>query len=175
MATPAQPFWAAMPLAQRRAVAARTIAALGPAPLELRVAVPDGPGYHILFAYLRAGWRTIGVEALAVGPGETADLRMVDEVAPATMASWYLRNFTCAASPVCDAEADAAMDAARIAPTISDRRDLLSEADQRLRDVTAFIPLAAPVRWSLVSRRLTGFESNIFGYHAAGELIAPQR
>jgi peptide/nickel transport system substrate-binding protein len=175
MATPAQPAWAALPLDQRRATAARTIGGLGAGPFELRVAVPDGPGYHILFAYLRAGWRVIGVDAHAVGPAEPADLRMTDEVAPATMASWYLRNFTCAAGPVCDPEADAAMEAARVAPNMADRRDLLSEADQRLRDITAFIPLAAPVRWSLVSRRLTGFEPNIFAYHAVDELIAPRR
>lgn len=175
MATPAQPSWATLSLEQRRANAARTIAALGANPPELRVALPRGPGYRIIFAYLRAGWRTIGVDARAVGPAEPADLRMIDEVAPATMASWYLRTFTCAAGPVCDAEADAAMEAARIAPTIADRRDLLSAADQRLRDITVFIPIAAPVRWSLVSQRLTGFEPNIFAYHAADDLIARRR
>jgi peptide/nickel transport system substrate-binding protein len=175
MTTPAQPAWTALSLEQRRSSAARTIANLDAKPLELRVALPDGPGYRIIFAYLRAGWRTIGVDAIAVDSAERADLRLVDEIAPATMASWYLRNFTCTMSPVCDAEADAAMEAARLAPTVGDRRDLLSEADQRLRDITAFIPLAAPVRWSLVSRRLTGFEPNIFAYHAAGGLIAPRR
>jgi hypothetical protein len=37
------------------------------------------------------------------------------------------------------------------------------------------VPIAAPVRWSLVSPRLTGFRRNVFGRHAPGELIAGER
>ena len=173
---PAQPAWQGLPLQQRRAAAARTIANLtGPKPLPLRVAVPRGPGYRLVFALLRSSWRTIGVEPQAVGPEAPADLRLIDEMAPVGMASWYLRSFACAASAVCSADADRAMDAARIAPSARERRESLASADAILRDTIAFIPLTAPVRWSLVARRLTGFQPNVFAYHAPDGLIADAR
>ena len=80
--------------------------------------------------------------------------------------------YTCA---VCSPAADVAMDAARIAPDRQTRSEALAQADQLLRDAIPFIPLTAPVRWSLVSPRLTGFQPNPFGRHAAGELIARRR
>jgi peptide/nickel transport system substrate-binding protein len=140
----------------------------------LRVALPPGPGYRLAFSYLRRDWNAIGVKVEAVPENARADLRLVDRVAPVTMASWYLRNFTCEASAVCNAEADTAMDLARIAPNAAERRDRLAEADRLLTESAPFIPLAAPVRWSLVSDRLTGFQLNIFGRHAADQLIAPR-
>jgi peptide/nickel transport system substrate-binding protein len=63
------------------------------------------------------------------------------------------------------------MAAARIAPTAENRRALLANADRIIADAGPFIPLAAPVRWSLVSARLTGFRPNRFARHPAGELI----
>ena len=173
---PAAPAWAGQPLAQRRQQAARTIAAAaGSTPMRLRIAIPPGPGYRIIFAHLRRDWQAIGITAEAVGPQAAVDLRLVDQVAPVTMASWYLRNFTCTDSPVCSAEADQAMDAARTAPSRDLRQASLVQADGLLRDITPFIPLTAPVRWSLVSPRLTGFQPSIFGLHPADELVVRQR
>ena len=173
---PARPAWRSLPLQQRRAAAGRTVAGLArPKPLPLKVGVPDGAGYRLVFAYLRASWRTIGVDAQAVAPEAPADLRLIDEMAPVAMASWYLRGFTCAARALCSAEADRAMEAARIAPTAGERREMLAKADAILRDAIVFIPLTAPVRWSLVARRLTGFQPNIFAYHAPDGLIADAR
>jgi peptide/nickel transport system substrate-binding protein len=83
--------------------------------------MPDGPGARLIFAYLRRDWRAIGVEAEQVSPTERADLVFLDEVAPASLASWYLRHFTCQASIVCSTEADAAMDAARNASSFAER------------------------------------------------------
>jgi len=174
--SPAVPAWSARPLPARRAAAAQIVArAAKGAPLRLRVIVPAGPGYRILFAYLRGDWRAIGVEAEAVPEGADADLRIIDVVAPVGMASWYLRSFSCEASRVCSPDADRAMEAARIAQTPAERRDLLGKADLLLATSVPFIPLAAPVRWSLVSRRLTGFQPNVFAQHAASELIAARQ
>jgi peptide/nickel transport system substrate-binding protein len=176
IAEPATPSWAGQPLAQRRQQAARTIAAAaGDTPIRLRVAIPPGPGYRVLFAHLRRDWQMIGISAEAVGPQVPADLRLVDQLAPVTMASWYLRNFTCTDSAICSAEADQAMDAARVAPTRNARQASLAEADALLRNMTPFIPLTAPVRWSLVSPRLTGFQPSIFGLHPADELVVAGR
>ncbi|MBA3678027.1 MAG: ABC transporter substrate-binding protein [Sphingosinicella sp.] len=170
------PEWTGAPLPMRRIRAAEAIAsATGGKPLSLRISMPDGPGYRLIFAYLRRDWQTIGVKAERVASNaRSADLRFMDLVAPAELASWYLRQFTCTASAICDPSADEMMAAARIAPTPENRRALLANADRILNGTTPFIPLAAPVRWSLVSQRLTGFRPNVFGRHNIGELIAPR-
>jgi peptide/nickel transport system substrate-binding protein len=171
IAQPAAPAWAALPLPERRALAAATLTRLAPERLRVRVALPDGPGWRIAFAHLRRDWAAVGVEAVRVAPSAAAELRLIDEVAPVTLASWYLRHFACDASRVCDPAADELLAAARIAPTQVNRRALLATADRIITDAAPFIPLAAPVRWSLVSPRLTGFRPNRFGRHPAGELV----
>jgi peptide/nickel transport system substrate-binding protein len=170
------PAWIRDVLPARRARAAALLrdAATGGERLKVRVALPSGPGFRLLFAHLRRDWAAVGVEAVRVEPGAAADLRLIDEVAPAGLASWYLRHFTCASSPVCDPAADEMMAAARIAPDAASRRGLLANADRILAGLGPFIPLTAPVRWSLVSPRLTGFRPNAFGRHPVGELIRPQ-
>lgn len=172
--SPAQPAWAGDALPVRRAAAAAIIGGLAEMdePPTVRVAMPDLPGYRLLFAHLRRDWRAIGVEAERVAPGEQADLVLVDEVAPAMIATWYLRHFTCDRSRVCSSEADAMLEAARNTHNMAERRQLLANADRMLTDAVPFIPLAAPVRWSLVSPRLTGFRPNPFGRHFAGGLVA---
>ncbi|HTU11884.1 MAG TPA: ABC transporter substrate-binding protein [Allosphingosinicella sp.] len=171
--TVTQPDWADQNQARRRDEARRLLAELAlPAPLRLRVAIPDGPGYRLIFAHLRRDWRLIGVETVRVGPGEEADLIFIDEVAPANLGSWYLRHFTCDASAVCDPAADTALQAARLAPNAAERQAQFSLADRILARATPFIPLTAPVRWSLVPGRLDGFRPNPFARHPAVNLIA---
>lgn len=171
---PPQPDWATSPLPMRRELAARTIAAIAEdAPLRLRVAMPEGPGYRLVLAHLRRDWRLVGVEIEPVeADDERADLGLVDDVAPARIASWYLRHFTCDASAVCDPEADTLMNAARHTMSGAERRALLGQAAQRLTAATPFIALTAPVRWSLSTPRLTGFRANPFARHTPSELIA---
>jgi oligopeptide transport system substrate-binding protein len=171
LAAPSQPDWAALPLDARRAAAAQAVAAL-PEPLRLRVAMPAGPGYRLVFAHLKRDWRMIGVEAEAVAPGAPADLILIDQVAPANLASWYLRHFACDASAICDPAADQALLAARAAPNPAERQARFAEADRILSALAPFIALTAPVRWSLVSPRLTGFRPNPFARHPATTLIA---
>jgi len=172
IAAPAVPTWTGGALPARRALAARTLAPiLKGKRLHLRVALPEGPGYRTLFAILRRDWAAVGVEAERVGPAGPADLQLIDEVAPAGLASWYLRHFACDAGRVCDPAADQALDAARTAPNQDARRAALVEADRILAGSAPFIALAAPVRWSLVAPRLTGFRPNLFGRHPAGELV----
>ena len=172
---PAQPDWVTMPLTERREAATRLVAGLGPdTHVRLRVAMPDVPGNWLLFAYLRRDWRLIGVEAERVPMGAPADLLLIDQVAPTNVASWYLRHFTCDASAICDAEADKALLAARQASLTADRQAQLASADRILTGLVPFIPLTAPVRWSLVSPRLTGFRPNPFARHPAVTLIAEE-
>jgi len=171
---PTVPDWAISPMPMRRELAARAIAAVGN-PVRVRVAMPDGPGYRLLFAYLRRDWRMIGVEAEPAAPGAPADLVLIDQVAPANLATWYLRHFTCDASAICDPAADQALLAARLAPNPAERHVKLAEADRILTALVPFIPLTAPVRWSLVAPRLTGFRPNAFARHPAVVLIAERQ
>ena len=172
LAQVAAPAWIRTALPARQARAAGLLRdAGGERRLTVRVALPEGPGYRLLFARLRRDWAAVGVETVRVAAGAQADLRLVDEVAPGGLASWYLRRFSCESSRICDAAADEAMAAARIAPDAAGRREALATADRILAGLGPFIPLTAPVRWSLVSPRLTGFRPNVFGRHPIGELI----
>lgn len=169
---PASPDWASAPMPTRREIAARIVADLADAERpRVRIAMPKGTGYRIIFAHIRRDWRIIGVEAVAVGAGEEAELRLVDKVAPADLAPWYLRQFLCDASAVCDRGADVFLEAARGASAARDRRSLVGQADRILNTVAAFIPLGSPVRWSLRSPRLNGVRPNVFARHALTELI----
>ncbi|PWG01448.1 ABC transporter substrate-binding protein [Sphingosinicella humi] len=172
---PGQPAWAADPLPMRREQARQLVetALEGEEPPPLRVAVPEGPGYRLVFAHLRRDWRAIGLRVERVAAGEAADLRLIDRVAPAALAGWYLRRFTCDRSAICDPEADRLLAAARIEMWTAGRQTLMAAADRRLTDATPFIPITAPVRWSLVSPRLTGFQLNAFSRHLPETLVAP--
>lgn len=171
---PALPDWAPAPAPMRRELAMRVTGRLAE-PLRLRVAMPDGPGYRIVFALLRRDWRLVGIEAERVPARAPADLRLIDAVAPAMLASWYLRHFTCDTDRACDPAADQALEAARLARSQAERQAQLAVADRILTDLSVFIPLTSPVRWSLVSPRLTGFRPNPFARHPAGTLIAEER
>jgi peptide/nickel transport system substrate-binding protein len=173
---PASPEWTGLEQAERRQAAAEVVARLGGAERpRLRVALPDGPAYRLVFAHLRRDWRAIGVDAERVAASAPADLRIVDEVAPVGLASWYLRHFTCAAAAICSAEADGMLEAARRAPNAAERRAGLAAADRAIAAAVPFIAIAAPVRWSLVSDRLGGFQANPFGRRFPGGLVAAGR
>jgi peptide/nickel transport system substrate-binding protein len=169
---PARPDWIDTPLDQRRAVAAEAVArwreAAGATPV-VRVALPAGPGSNLLFAALRQDWRAIGVAAERVAAQAPADLRLIDQVAPADIGSWYLRRFACPFSRVCSEQADVALIAARNAGSLAERAGYLSEADARLAEITAFIPLASPLRWALADPR-SGFQANARGAHPINHL-----
>lgn len=173
MAQNAAPSWAGLGLEDRRRLARQALAPRGDeAPRRISVAVPDSPGYRLLFALLRRDWRAVGVDAVAVGPDAPADLAFVDAVAPTAASPWYLRRFTCDAARVCDPEIDDLLADARQSKARAERVALLAQANERLRDAVFFIPIGSPVRWSLVSPRLTGFRPNPFARHPLGELIA---
>jgi oligopeptide transport system substrate-binding protein len=171
---PASPSWTGAQLEDRRAEARRRVVAWvaehGTAP-ALRIALPKGPGIKILFARLAADWRAIGLDAVRVDPdARDADLRLIDEVAPNGSANWYLTRTSCDAGLPCAVAADAALKASRIAPDLTRRSIEIATADAAAADSAAYIPLARPVRWSLVDSALTGFHENSFAVHPLAEL-----
>ncbi len=175
---PTRPNWADAVLASRRALATAAIrgwtGAHGAPPI-LRVALPKGPGARILFERLAADWRAIGIGIEQAAEGKDADLRLVDAVAPAEIASWYLRAFACERGGPCAQEADTALLRASNALDLADRAARLAEAEAVLAGITPFIPLASPPRWSLVAPELDGFRPSPRARHPLTRLRAGPR
>lgn len=169
---PTVAYWDGIALPARQAEAARLVRAASEPAISVRVAVPDGPGYRLLFAHLARDWAAAGVLATRVDYARSADLRLVDAVAPGPGIGWILESFACARTRACDAEADAALAAARVATDVRARAEYFATADRRLTDAAVFIPLATPVRWSLVSRRVTGWSANPLAVHALPDLLS---
>jgi ABC-type transport system substrate-binding protein len=67
--------------------------------------------------------------------------------------------------PVCDPEADSLLDSARTALVPAERAALLGQAAARMDEAQLFLPIMAPVRWSLVSNRIQGFAGNRYARH----------
>jgi oligopeptide transport system substrate-binding protein len=168
---PALPAWFATPLADRLPdLRARAERLLGKDKLVLRVALPQGPGGDLLLKELVRDWGALGLNVEPAAPGMPADIALVDEVAPSSSPAWFIRRFRCGVAPVCDADADKLMDAARDTPIPAQRYALLSQAAGRIDDAQLFIPIAAPVRWSLVSGRIQGFAGNRYARHTLTDL-----
>ena len=162
---PALPGWSLLTPDQRREQARARLIAYG-APVTLRIALPDGPGATILYAQVAASLLATGITTQRVGLADDADLRLVDLVAPYDSARWYLAN---ACAP-CGDEAQAALIAARDAPSLAERSRLIAVADAALAVDTAFIPLARPLRWSLVAMRLRQWRPNPRAWHPLNRL-----
>ena len=173
---PETPSWSTTPLADRQAQARATIgrwrAAHGPLPV-LRIAMPAGPGARLLFAGIARDWRSVGIEAVAVAPDDAADLRLIDEVAPADAASFYLRSFACDRQVACTDVTDRLLVEARDADSLAERAVLLIQADALMSNTTPFIAFGPPVRWSLVAPSLDLYRDSPWAIHPLNELRTP--
>ncbi len=167
LGAPTQPGWTATPAADRRARMAAEAKAIAKStgPINLAIALPEGPGATILFDRLVADWSAIGITLVRAGPDRVPDLRLIDAVAPSASPAWFVRSFRCTLVPLCSTEADTAMDNARAATVADQRAAFIGEANRLIEAQTLFIPLAAPVRWSLVGNRVQGFAENIVARH----------
>ena len=109
------------------------------------------------------GWRATGARSAsrssARRTGEPADLKLIDPVAPSTSPAWFLRQFRCGVAPLCDAGSRRiARRRARRARSPPSAPRLLAEAGAAdRRGSSCSSPIAAPIRWSLVSDRVQGF------------------
>jgi oligopeptide transport system substrate-binding protein len=160
-APPVPPRWADWPIDDRRAEAANAIrrwaAAHGGVIPTVRIAMPRGAGSRVLYGLIARDFRRIGVASRLVGPNEDADLRLIDEVAAYDSALWYLGRVSCARKLRCNAAAEEKLKEAGLADSNDARSALLAQAQALMAADSGYIPLAMPVRWSLVSPRLTGF------------------
>ena len=171
MPAPTAPAWIGTPLGDRlaplRSQADRLFGKNKPA---IRIALPEGPGADLLLQELTRDWGAIGLSVERAPSGGPADFVLVDEVAPSSSPAWFVRRFRCGIVAICDAQADELMDSARTMPVPAQRYALLAEAAARIDDAQLFIPITAPVRWSLVSRRIQGFAGNRYARHTLTDL-----
>ncbi|MBH9538626.1 ABC transporter substrate-binding protein [Novosphingopyxis sp. YJ-S2-01] len=162
------PEWTGLSVPDRAAKGARRIAAWSAenqAPPTLRIAMPKGAGGRMLYARIAADLAAIGLATRRVGPQEDADLRLIDQVADYDGPIWYLARLTCPATPLCDEEADALVEQALAAPSLAERRLLLRDAAAQIQAANRFIPIATPLRFSLVRPGIEGHAPNSRGWH----------
>jgi oligopeptide transport system substrate-binding protein len=168
---PAAPAWFGSPLGDRLAtLKAQLENKLGKAKPVIRVALPGGAGGDLLLRELQRDWGMIGLTVERAPSAAGADFLLIDEVAPSSSPAWFVRRFRCGAVAVCDSKADELMDAARDTPVAAQRYALLAQAAARIDDAQLFIPIAAPIRWSLVSDRVVGFAGNRYARHTLTDL-----
>jgi oligopeptide transport system substrate-binding protein len=170
--TVAAPAWQATPYAQRLPglqVQANRLFPKAPKP-TIRVALPAAPGSALLLTLLQRNWGALGFTVQRAASAAAADFALIDEVAPSPSPSWFVRHFRCGAVAVCDPNADALMDAARQTPVPAQRYAFFVQAAGLIDGGQLFVPIAAPVRWSLVSTRIQNFAGNRYARHTLTDL-----
>lgn len=164
----ARPQWASRNIQQRKADARSAISAWMAANGQvrpLRIAMPRGTGSRIAFARIRSDFAAIGLDTERVTYAQSADLVLIDRVADVSSPGWYLDQLSCDSTPICSTKADGLLDDARGATSREERIRLWGEAERELIATRNFIPIANPVRWSLVRNGLLGFAQNPRGWH----------
>lgn len=168
----ALPDWASLTMDQRIVAARQRIEQLPDTQKQVRIAMPNGPGARLLFALLARDWQRIGITAQHVGPYAAADFRLMDDVAPTSSPLWYVAPFAaCATTPLCSPEVANSLTQARRARA-DDRAAFFAEADKVIARQQLFIPIARPLRWSLVTPNLAGFAENARAIHPLNRLAS---
>lgn len=161
--------WVGVALEQRRALAAERVTrymAGGKSAPVLRIAAPGGPGTRRVIDRIAADFKAIGVLAVQVGEDKPAELRLIDTTARYGRASWFLNQLACSVhKPACNAAGDALLAQARQTADMRERARLLGEAESEMTSANAYIPIARPLRWSLLRSGVTGFALNPWGWH----------
>ncbi|MEO8454974.1 MAG: ABC transporter substrate-binding protein [Sphingomicrobium sp.] len=169
---PIAPAWLSLSLdARRSALVAEANRLFGKAQKPvIHIALPQGPGADRLLLELRRDWGALGFAVEPAANPAAADFRLVDAVSPSSSPAWFVRQFRCEVTPVCDPDADGLMEAARQSQVPAQRYALLVQAAAKIDDGQLFLPLTAPVRWSLVSGRIQGFAGNRYAVHTLTDL-----
>jgi len=161
--------WVGMAMAERRALAAERVArwrATGQAAPVLRIAMPSGPGSQLVFDRLGADFAAIGIKLTRVAEGAPAELRLTDVAARYGRPAWFLNQLACSVHPpACNEVGDARLAEARAAKDPRERAALLGEAEAEITAANGYIPIARPLRWSLVRSNVAGFSPNPLGWH----------
>lgn len=169
--------WADMDMEQRRNVARDRVAAwvklrkaaakpgeLISDGLDLTLAMPKGAGSDIIFTRLAQDMAAIGLRLRRVSLGDSADLRILDEVARYPAPNWFFNQLHCGVHKICTPDADQL-----VAQTMNVEAPLVpalyAEAEREMIDNNVFIPIGQPVRWSLSANGIRGLTPNPYGIH----------
>ena len=162
---------------ERRSAARQRIAAWTASSGEeavIRVGLTDGPGSDLLFEQLSAAWQQIGVRAIRTGLDEGAELELRDRLARYSSPRWFLNQLNCSIEiGLCSEEADALVRESLTARDPAEKQALLADAHAEMVAAEVFIPLGAPVRWSLVRGAVDGYQANQWGLHPLFPLSGP--
>ncbi len=168
---PVQPQWFGVRLGDRRpALMAAANRLFGAEKPTISVFVGDGPGAVIVFARLAADWGALGLTVERATSPTGADVKLIDLIAPSTSPAWFVREFRCGKVPICDEETDQLLESARDSPAPEQRYALLAQAAARIDQSHVFMPLTAPIRWSLVGSRIQSFAGNRYARHTLTDL-----
>ncbi len=162
--------WAGDDLAALRGQAAARVRAWqarnGGGQPVVRLTLGEAAGDVLLLADLAEQFAAIGVRLERAEIAAEADLVLVDEVARYGDPRWFLNQFNCSLRRgLCDDDADSLVAQAADALDPAERATLLSEAEAELMRANVYIPIGAPLRWSLVRGSVTGFAPNAFAFH----------
>ena len=169
-----RPDWADMTLDARRAFASDQVSKWKAANGQiepLSIILPQGAGSRILFARIKADLQRVGMDAVRVASGKSSDVILIDEIAPYDSAQWFVSRLTCKHTVVCMAEADNAIKAGENSANLNGKARFFAEAERLLVQHYNYIPLAVPVRWSLVRSGRDGFGVNSRGWHPLNTLV----
>ena len=135
--------------------------------MTLTLALPAGPGADRLFAELSGQLAMVGIVLHRLPENSAvADLAWLDRVARYAGPRWFLNQFACSLSQgLCDPEADALVAQSDQLFDARQREIKLAQAEARLTLANVYIPIASPLRWSLVRSRVTGFTANAWAFH----------
>jgi ABC-type transport system substrate-binding protein len=169
--------WSELTLAERREVARSRVAAWKRRTgqeAKVRLGLPPGPGSDILLGQLARSWQTVGVAVEKAEEGEVADLELRDRLARYSSPRWFLNQFSCSLElGLCSPEADAMVEKSLIMRDPVTKQRLLAEAHAALMAKDIFIPLGAPIRWSLVRGAVSAYRPNRWGLHPLFPLSQP--
>lgn len=146
------------------------------APIVLTVELENRPGNVILFNELALQWATIGVTLGRAREGQAPDLVLVDRVARYAAPRWFLDQFACSLRRgMCSAEADAELRSGLESGDDEALAASIARADAMLTAANVYIPLAMPLRWSLVRGDVDGWAANQWAWHPLPELATLPR
>lgn len=161
--------WQGMSMEERQAQAAARVIAWksgGRGIPTLNIAMPGGPGSARVFEQLQVDFSRIGLSIRRVGEWDRADLRLIDVAARYGRATWFLNQLSCIVQKaVCSPVGDERVAEARKSVDPAARAALLSEAEAEITSANGFIPIARPLRWSMVRSGTPGFAANPWGWH----------
>ena len=120
----------------------------------------------MMFEGLAADFAAIGVSATRADKSSAADLALRDRVARYASPRWFLNQFNCDVSArQCSEDADYLVSLALDARDGTEESSYLYEAETALLATNLYIPLGAPIRWSLVRADIDAFSENPWNIH----------